>query len=99
VVLVKAAPTRMLHANVLAYKIIAARAERGLGLDLFLRMQRDAHEAMQPAKDEAKRDAEAPIRPVFVRARPGDASPAAAESPAVPPQGDAPLTIDGQVYE
>jgi len=67
VVLVKAAPTRMLDANVLAYKIIAARAERRLDLHLFLRMQRDVHKAVQPGKDEVKDRDQVPIRPVFER--------------------------------
>ena len=89
--------------RIVAYRIIFARAERGLGLDLFLRMQRDAHEALQPGKDEAARENErGPIRPVFVLAEPK--APAGSTEPtktptAPPPPPSAPLTVDGQVYE
>ena len=86
-----------------AYRVVLARAERGLDLDTFLRMQRDAHEAMQPTRDEEKKD-ERPIRPVFdSAARPATpASPGVDDggtTPAETPQPPPPLTVDGQVYE
>jgi len=99
---VNASPTEMLNANVLAYRIISARAARGLDLELFLRMQRDAHEALQPAKDEIEGDKDRePIRPVFERA-PSVTPPstgAGDDSRTTPPTQPPPLTVDGQEYE
>jgi len=100
VVLVKAAPTRMLDANVLAYKIIAARAERGLDLDLFLRMQRDAHEALQPGKDEIAGDKDRePIRPIFETVQAAPPAEGATTPTAAPTESARPLEVDGQLYE
>jgi len=95
-----ASPSEMLDSNVLAYKIISARAARGLDLDLFLRMQRDAHEALQPGKDEIADDKDRePIRAVFETVQ---AAPPAVTPPtptAAPAESARPLEVDGQLYE
>jgi len=66
----------------------------------LLRMVRDIHEIMQPAKDEEKRD-QPVIVPVFKLAPPAKA-PTPEEvtgEPEPAPEARQPLTVDGQVYE
>ena len=96
----------MCHHTAEALKAMAVRAALGnpQAMDQLLRFVHDAHDILQPAKDEEKKD-ERPIRPVFESAAsaspsttPDSASSAPASgSPAAPPPP--PLTADGQVYE
>jgi len=101
VLIEEASPTEMLDSNVLAYRIISARAARGLDLDLFLGVQKDAHEALQPTKDELERgdkDRE-PIRALLETvqaAPPAETPPTPTAAPAESPR---PLEVDGQLYE
>jgi len=100
VVMVEVEPTRALNASALAYKVILARAERGLDLDLFLRMQRDAHEALQPGKDEIAGDKDRePIRPIFETVQAAAPAEGATTPTAAPTESARPLEVDGQVYE
>jgi len=77
------------------------RAARGLDLDLFLRMQKDAHEALQPTKDELERgdkDRE-PIRPIFETVQAAPPAEATPTPTAAPAESARPLEVDGQLYE
>jgi len=67
----------------------------------LLRMVRDIHEILQPAKDEEKTD-QPVIVPVFRLAPPtaaAPATPANAQTSTAGPEPPPPLTVDGQVYE
>jgi len=80
---------------------IAATGVRGPKLEVqawgaLLRMVRDMHEILQPAKEEEKRDLPV-IVPIFKLAKSTTTDAAAEPEPA--PETTQPLKIDGQVYE
>jgi len=85
---------------------IAATGVRGPKMEVqawgaLLRMVRDIHDILQPAKDEEKRD-QPVIVPVFRLAPPtaaAPATPANARTSTAEREPPPPLTVDGQVYE
>jgi hypothetical protein len=100
----------MVQDIVMAYQLLARNARGGRDLDAFLRMMRDAHEMLQPKKDESgTQRAPVPARFVFASSEPEAGGEREAPSAARPPQSSAPpadesagggrVVIDGQVYE